>query len=57
MEKRSKTLEDKIRKRRGKADVVVYSGDLVRDEFWAMRPWILEGGVGAQRSPVDAQEN
>lgn len=52
---RSKTLEEKIRKRRGKADVIVYSGDMVKDEFWAMRPWILEGGVGAQRAPEDSQ--
>ena len=57
VEKRSKTLEEKIRKRRGKADVVVYSGDMVKDEFWARRPWILEGGVGAQKELDEAQED
>ncbi len=42
----SRTQADKLRKRRAKADVVVYSGDLVKDGFWQQRPWILEGGVG-----------
>lgn len=57
VEKRSKTLEEKIRKRRGKADVIVYSGDMVKDEFWNMRPWILEGGVGAQKEVEVKPEN
>lgn len=46
-EKKSKTQEEKLKKRRGKVGVCLYHGDLVKDDFWLRRPWILTGGVGA----------
>lgn len=44
----SKTQMEKERKRRRKAPVVVEHVDIIKDEFWEQRPWILETrGVAA----------
>ncbi|KAF2796509.1 Thg1-domain-containing protein [Melanomma pulvis-pyrius CBS 109.77] len=42
----SKTAREKDRKKRMKARVVVEHVDLIRDEFWERRPWILSGRAG-----------
>ncbi|GME52856.1 putative tRNA guanylyltransferase protein [Neofusicoccum parvum] len=42
----SKTAAEKERKRRGKARVAVEHVDVIRDEFWVKRPWILSGRAG-----------
>ena len=39
----SKTAVEKQRKRRQKAKIVVEHVDIIKDEFWEKRPWILEG--------------
>ncbi|KAF2865114.1 Thg1 C terminal domain-containing protein [Massariosphaeria phaeospora] len=43
----SKTQRDKDRKKRSKARIVVEHVDVIKDEFWVKRPWILGGGTGA----------
>ncbi|KAL3471992.1 Thg1 C terminal domain-containing protein [Aspergillus californicus] len=48
----SKSQQEKFRKLRRKAQVVVEHGDIIRDEFWEQRPWILSGKPG--RLPVEA---
>ncbi|KAL2847941.1 putative tRNAHis guanylyltransferase [Aspergillus pseudodeflectus] len=45
-EKISKTQQEKIRKQRRKAQVVVEHVDIIKDEFWERRPWILSGKPG-----------
>ncbi|KAI9848279.1 MAG: tRNA-His guanylyltransferase [Sclerophora amabilis] len=42
----SKTQEEKDRKRRGKARITVEHIDIIRDEFWLQRPWLLSGRPG-----------
>lgn len=42
----SKTQEEKMRKARRKAQVVVSHVDIIRDEFWIQRPWIRSGRPG-----------
>lgn len=42
----SKTQRDKDRKKRGKARVVIEHVDIIKDEFWERRPWILSGKTG-----------
>ncbi|KAF1914455.1 tRNAHis guanylyltransferase-domain-containing protein [Ampelomyces quisqualis] len=42
----SRTQRDKERKKRSKARVLVEHVDLIRDEFWEKRPWILSGKIG-----------
>lgn len=37
----SKTQMEKERKRRVKASITVESTDIIRDEFWDQRPWLL----------------
>ncbi|KAL3444802.1 tRNAHis guanylyltransferase [Aspergillus insuetus] len=51
-EKISKTQQEKIRKQRRKAQVVVEHVDIIKDEFWERRPWILSGKPG--KLPKDA---
>jgi tRNA(His) guanylyltransferase len=41
---KSRTQQDKERKRKAKAQVVVRHVDLIKDDFWARRPWLLDGG-------------
>ncbi|KAF2205318.1 tRNA guanylyltransferase [Delitschia confertaspora ATCC 74209] len=42
----SKTQIEKEKKKRKKARVVIEHVDLIRDEFWERRPWILKGTAG-----------
>ncbi|KAM0248400.1 hypothetical protein ACHAQJ_009474 [Trichoderma viride] len=42
----SKSQAEKDKKRRTKAKVVVEHIDIIRDEFWDRRPWILSGKPG-----------
>jgi len=42
----SKTQQEKMRKAKQKARVVVLHCDIISDEFWERRPWILSGRVG-----------
>ncbi|KAJ5834031.1 hypothetical protein N7447_000057 [Penicillium robsamsonii] len=44
--KQSRSQQDKIRKLRRKAQVVVDHVDIIKDEFWEKRPWILSGNPG-----------
>ena len=42
----SKTQQDKIRKLYRKAQVVIDHVDIIKDDFWVMRPWILSNRPG-----------
>ncbi|GJN70464.1 tRNA(His) guanylyltransferase [Purpureocillium lilacinum] len=42
----SKTQAEKDKKRRSKARVVVEHLDIIKDDFWDRRPWILSGKPG-----------
>lgn len=42
----SKTQRDKERKKRGKAKVLIEHIDLIRDEFWEKRGWLMSGKTG-----------
>lgn len=42
----SKTQAEKDKKRRAKAKVVVEHIDIIRDDFWESRPWILSNKPG-----------
>lgn len=42
----SRTQKEKDRKKRSKAKIVVAHVDLIKDEFWEKRPWILSGKAG-----------
>lgn len=44
--KLSKTQQDKLKKARQKAKVVVKHIDIIKDDFWQRRPWILSGRPG-----------
>ncbi|KAJ5245302.1 hypothetical protein N7489_005398 [Penicillium chrysogenum] len=44
--KQSRSQQDKIRKLRRKAQVVIDHVDIIKDEFWEKRPWILSGNPG-----------
>ncbi|KAH7390747.1 tRNAHis guanylyltransferase-domain-containing protein [Phaeosphaeria sp. MPI-PUGE-AT-0046c] len=41
----SRTQRDKERKKRSKAKVLIEHVDIIKDEFWEKRPWILSGKV------------
>jgi tRNA(His) guanylyltransferase len=43
----SKTQKEKERKRRSKAEIVVQHVDIIKDDFWNDRPWLL--GSDAER--------
>ena len=45
-QKISKTQEEKDKKRRAKAMVTVQHVDVIKDEFWARRPWLLSNKPG-----------
>ncbi|KAL1867410.1 tRNA-His guanylyltransferase [Paecilomyces lecythidis] len=47
----SKTQQEKIRKLRRKAKVVVDHVDIIKDDFWQRRPWILSNKPG--KLPVE----
>lgn len=42
----SKTQNEKDKKRRAKAPVVVEFLDIIKDDFWDKRPWILSNKPG-----------
>jgi hypothetical protein len=42
----SRTQKDKERKKRSRAKVLIEHVDLIKDEFWERRPWILGGMAG-----------
>jgi tRNA(His) guanylyltransferase len=42
----SKSQAEKDKKRRAKARVVVEHLDIIKDEFWDRRPWILSNRPG-----------
>lgn len=42
-EKLSKTQQEKQRKAKAKAQVVVRHVDIIKDDFWQQHPWILSG--------------
>lgn len=42
----SQTAAEKERKTRAKAKIAVEHIDIIRDEFWKQRPWILSGRAG-----------
>jgi tRNA(His) guanylyltransferase len=45
-QKQSRSQQDKIKKLRRKAQVVVDHVDIINDEFWERRPWIISGNPG-----------
>ena len=51
-EKTSRSHQDKLRKLRRKAQVVVEHVDIIRDDFWDRRPWILSNRPG--KLPTEA---
>jgi len=42
----SKTQEEKDRKRRNKAMITIQHVDVIKDEFWERRPWLLSNKPG-----------
>ena len=42
----SRTQKDKDRKKRSKARIITEHVDLIKDDFWEKRPWILSGKTG-----------
>jgi len=42
----SKNQVDKERKLRGKAQIVVEHLDIIKDDFWDQRPWLLSNKPG-----------
>lgn len=45
-EETSKTQREKMKKARQKAEVVVEHIDIIKDDFWSRRPWLLSGKPG-----------
>lgn len=42
----SRSQQDKLKKLRRKAQVVVDHVDIIKDDFWERRPWILSNKPG-----------
>ena len=42
----SKTQKEKLKKARQKAQIVVQHVDIINDDFWSKRPWLLSGQPG-----------
>jgi tRNA(His) guanylyltransferase len=42
----SKTQAEKERKKRQKARIAVQHVDIIKDDFWQRRPWLLSGKPG-----------
>ena len=42
----SRTQKERAKKVRAKASVVVRHIDIIKDDFWGRRPWILSGKPG-----------
>ncbi|EYE99031.1 tRNA guanylyltransferase [Aspergillus ruber CBS 135680] len=49
----SKSQQDKLRKLRRKAQVVVEHVDIIKDDFWERRPWILSNKPGKLPEEAD----
>jgi tRNA(His) guanylyltransferase len=49
----SKTQQEKLRKLRKKAKVVTEYVDIIREDFWRQRPWILSSHPG--QLPLEIQ--
>lgn len=56
-EQLSKTQKEKIRKARNKANVIVDHLDIISDDFWNKRPWILSGKPGKVKEDVSSITN
>lgn len=48
----SKTALEKDKKSKQKAGITIEHCDLMRDEFWQRRPWILSGNPGKSKRAV-----
>lgn len=46
VEEISKTQKEKMKKARQKAQIVVEHIDIIKEDFWAVRPWLLSGKPG-----------
>jgi hypothetical protein len=46
----SKSAAEKDKKRKAKARVVIDHLDIIKEDFWVQRPWILSGKAGTPRS-------
>lgn len=44
--KQSRSQQDKLKKLRRKAQVVIDHVDIIKDDFWERRPWILSNKPG-----------
>jgi tRNA(His) guanylyltransferase len=44
--KQSRSQQERLRKLRRKAQVVVDHVDIIKNDFWERRPWILSGKPG-----------
>ena len=42
----SKTQAEKDKKKRAKARILVEHMDIIKDDFWDRRPWLLSGKPG-----------
>lgn len=49
----SKSQQDKLRKLRRKAQAVVEHVDIIKDDFWERRPWILSNKPGKLPEEAD----
>jgi hypothetical protein len=55
----STTASQKERKAKSKAGVTIEHLDIIKDDFWNARPWILTGGIGKlkqEKNSPSAQE-
>lgn len=43
----SKTALQQERRKKAKAGIAVWHGDIIQDEFWLRRSWILSGRAGS----------
>lgn len=45
-EQQSKSQKEKEKKKKSKASILVEHMDIIRDDFWDRRPWILSNKPG-----------
>lgn len=43
----SKTQKEKERKRRARASIEIEHADIIKDDFWDQRPWLLSGHLNS----------
>jgi tRNA(His) guanylyltransferase len=46
----SKTATERERKSKSKAQIAIEHIDIIKDDFWKSRPWILTGTAGKPKS-------